>query len=532
MADPKGTYYSPQSPETGWATVLPTQPHRSYANLLARELAGRKKAKDAEEQARQAALSKLKGVDVGKLHHRVYNDALDKFLGEAQNMNQFEIESKVLQLDAAAKATKDVAKIYDEGIKWAENKNNPVKRDMLRQKWASDFSNPSLETAAQWAETPPQITSFLNEEGGSQYIDANRAVKMVVKDNFAGFASDKSEWTRSGWENSPLGYKVADLTTLQTKVQAFSKYDKETGEVVMKDGTELMKDGILAPFEQNEFTNIVLEDEARKIVAERKGIKPEEVDPIDINQQDKANALSQILTPYVQGVVSERGMTLAIRPSGGGGGGGTKEQKFQKGFDLWIYQLSQGSPTAARFPAGGRIGQTNEEVVAFNALSDKQVTGVGGTARGGQISVLASPEAVRRNFEGQDWFKGLTAAQKTAIVNDTFTSGSSLVGKANVAYTVVTRTPRPKQAGATDIGATSGAPQYDYRVMVINPETADRATLRLLYDAGYGAGGNVHYDAIVGQSGEKQAGYEYEQAPFQFGEDKPANEPKKNPWQF
>jgi hypothetical protein len=226
----------------------------------------------------------------------------------------------------------------------------------------------------------------------------------------------------------------------------------------------------------------------------------------------------------VQGVVSERGMTLAIRPSGGGGGG--KDEKFERGFDLWVYQLSQGSQTAAKLPAGGKIGQTNEEVLAFDALTStkastfdtvqkgKLQTGTGSSAKG-MISILASPDAVRRNFEAQDWFKGLTPEQKNTIVNDTYSSGSPLVGKAKVVYTLVTRTPKLANQQQAQVGR-AGTQQtgYDYRVVVIDPETTDRSTLRLLYNAGYRAGGNVHYDVYAGKEGEKQAGYQYEQAPW------------------
>lgn len=512
-SDPKGVYYSPTGTETGWATVLPQSPHRSYANLFYKDMAARQKAKDAEDKAKKDALAKLSGVDVGKFHHEVYKKALVDLIDKAPGMDTFELQSNLVKLDAAAKATKDVAKIYDADIKWSEQKDIPLNRGEYQKRYKEYYANPTLESAAQLAESPPDKMFFLNEEGGSKYIDAPRATKMVINDNFKGYALDNTEWTRGNWDKAPIGY-VADINTFQTKVQAFSKYDPKTNEIVIKGTDALQKEGILDTFMSNEYTKKVIDDGALAIVADRKGIKPEQVDPLDVTDEDRATALQGLLRPYVQGVVAERGMSIAIRPSSSGMAAAGKDQRFTEGFNLWVKQLSQGSSTAARFPSGGKLGQTSEEIVMFDPVGLNQtsgqklstpsggpITGVASSV-GGQISILTDAASVRRNFEGQDWFKNLNDTQKQSIVDQTITSSGAIEGKPNVVYTLVTRTPTGSDKG----------PKYDYRVLVFDPEQTDASTLRLLYDAGYAAGGNVHYNVIVGNKGTTQMGNQYEQA--------------------
>lgn len=499
MADPKGTYFSPTTPEQGWATVLPERPHKSYASMLAKELAGRRKLADAEDKAREAALADLNGAKVGRMFHGVYRQEVEQLIENAPKMDGFQLKSEVVKLRGFANATQSVDKVFDENVKWAQQKTVPVKLDEWT-KWHNKFyQNPSREIAEQWAQNPPDKTAFLREDGGSRYIDGNKAVKMVVKDNFDGFAKDVSEWSRSGWEKAPIGY-TADLRTFQTKVQAFSKYDEGTNSVVMKSGDELYNEGILEPFKQNEFTNRLLMDKAKAKIMEEKGV--ESVDDADITDIDLADALAEELMPYVEGVISERGMTLAIRPSGGGGGG-TRVDK-PASLDLYVRQLSQGSPAALNYAIGGKWGETGEVVLGATTM------GRYGGERGSVIS--ADPATVRKNYEQHDWFKALNETQKQQIVKETAAATSGFVGKANVLYTVVIRRPMTQPIVTQPGGTSNQQPRkFEYEVFTINPEKADFSTMARLYEAGRGASG-LHYEEVVGKQGQRQMGYEYEQA--------------------
>lgn len=498
MADPKGTYYSPTTPEQGWATVLPERPHKSYASMLAKDMAGRKKLADAEDKARKAALADLSGTKVGRLFHGVYRQEMDKLIEKAPDMDSFTLTSEVVRMKGFANATKDVDKVFDANVKWAQQKNVPVKLDEWTGWHNKFYENPTREIAEQWAQTPPDKTAFLREDGGSKYVDGNKAVKMVVKDNFDGFAKDVSEWSRSKWDKAPIGY-VADLRTFQTKVQAFSKYDEGTNSIVMKDASELLSDGILEPFKQNEFTNRLLIDKAKTMIMERTGA--ESVDDVDVSDVDLAEALESELLPYVQGVISERGMALAIRPSGGGGGGGKVDRPAS--LELYVRQLSQGSPAALNYAIGGKWGETGDIIFGTSKMGEPSERGA--------AMIITNPVQIRKNYEQQDWFKPLNETQKRSIVQETANGAAFFQSqKARVLYSIVLRTPY-SQPATTGVVTNAQPKKYEYKVIVINPEEADFSTMARLYEAGRGASG-LHYEEVVGKQGQRQLGYEYEQA--------------------
>jgi len=506
MADPKSTYYSPTGTETGLATVVRLRAPRGYAQMAARDLAAQRKQKAAEEQAKLDALTSLKGKDVGRFHKNVYEKELNSLFGRANNLSAFELNREVEQLGIRAGSTMKVEDAYDEDIKWSQTKDLPLKQEVWRADYTERFYlDPSMETANQWAQERPRPTFFLNEDGGSKYVDANKASKIVINDHFNEYINE-TEWERTGWDQAPVGW-VSDLVARNTKVQAFSKVEGD--EIVIKGPEELIQQRVLDPFVENEWTNRVLTDRARELIANEKGIAPEDVASYEISPYYKAVALQEQLVPYVNGVLSERGATIQVRPFVAyDQGRGDKE--YNTGLDLWIRQLSQGSLAAARWPAGGKFGQTNELVVPF---FDDPTTG--GRAPG-SISILASPEEVRKNFQTQDWFRGLTDDQKRAIILQTVAAGRNLGQDAKVLYTFVSR----EEVTEEDPLTGTKTKKYDYNVRVINPEEADRSTLSKIYLAGKRSSG-AHYHVVVGEKGMQQTGDPYEQAPqgpFQFEE--------------
>ena len=211
MADPKGTYFSPTTPETGWATVLPTRPHKSYASLFAKDLAARRKADEAEEKAKRSALSKLRGVDVGKFHHKAWAKELEKFIEESDNKSSTEIEIELLRYEAQSQATRSVAKIYDEDVKWSQRKDVPLKQGLWQQDYTKkNYANPEMETAPDWTENPPNRMWFKDMDyGGAKYVQGEEAMAMVIGRSFDGYAKDDTEWKRTGWSNAPMGNAVA-----------------------------------------------------------------------------------------------------------------------------------------------------------------------------------------------------------------------------------------------------------------------------------------------------------------------------------
>jgi hypothetical protein len=508
VADPKGTYYSPQGSETGWATVIPQRPRSNFFRQMSQYPMAQAKAKAAEEQLKGKALSKLTGNDIGRFHTDVYQKEAESLIENAGNMSLPEIEKAVLKLDVLGQASKIVEKTYDNDIKWANEKNNPVNPDAFTANYVKKYySNPSADTANEWTVNPPDRTFFLKEDGGSANIIAGKAIKNVISQRFDGYLTDQ-QWKRSGWEGAPMGHQVANLLTNTRKVNAFSTVEKNAAgenEIVMKAPQDLIAENILADFMGDPFVARVLMDEAKKKIMADRGLT--EVDDTDVSRLDLAEALQQQLVPYIDGAIKEAGMSIVIRPPGSGGSG--KDQKWQQGFELWLKQLSEGSVAALRFPMGGKIGSSQEEVVAFDAILPMATTQAGVKGPKTYTQIFDSPATVRKAFEGKDWFKALTAAQKEEIVNNTMISGKQAGESATALYTYVTRVPSAKNANQPIIaGQPMPVQGYEYQVRVFDPVT-DRSTLSLLYDSGRGARGNTDYNTIVAGG---QQGYEYQGA--------------------
>lgn len=496
MADPKGTYYSPQGSETGWATVIPQRPRSNFFRQMSQYPMAQAKAKAAEGQLKGKALSKLTGNDIGRFHTEVYQKEAESLIENAGNMSLPEIEKAVLKLDVLGQASKIVEKTYDTDIKWANEKNNPVNPDAFTANYVKKYySNPSADTANEWTVNPPDRTFFLKEDGGSANIIAGKAIKNVVSQRFDGYLTDQ-QWKRSGWEGAPMGHQVANLLTNTRKVNAFSTVEKNAAgenEIVIKAPQDLIAENILADFMGDPFVARVLMDEAKKKIMADRGLT--EVDDTDVSRLDLAEALQQQLVPYIDGAIKEAGMSMVIRPPGSGGSGGGKDEKFQKGFDLWVYQVSQGAPAAVDFPKGGKIG--NAEILAF----DKGVT-----SSTSSMDIYANEASLRKAWSKHSWFNAMSDDQKAMAIDKVIQQSKSTFdpnNKPTALYTLVTRE-------KTESNANSKTPSaYQYNVEVFNPETANRSMLSLLYTAGLKARGNTHYDAVV-QKG--QAGYEFEAA--------------------
>ena len=493
MADPKGTYYSPTSPETGWATVIPQRQRSNFFRQMAQIPMADKKAKMAEDKLKQQQLGKLSGYDIGRFHREAFAKGMSNLVANADKMSLMELNDQIIKYDIWAQSSKSVEKLYDTDVKWAQSKEAPIKTDAWRSAYTEKYyANPSLDTVNKWAEEAPNKTWFLGEDGGSQYVDGGKAIKRVIKNNFNGYLTDQ-QWSRSGWEKAPTGH-VTDLLTIKHKVNAFSTIQKNAAgndEIVVKEPKELIGENILGTFMEDEYMARVLTDRAKEMIMQQKGVT--QVDDDDVTELDLAAALQQELVPYLDGAVSESGMTLAIRPPGQGGGG-AGPQKFSEGFNLWKYQVSQGSKNAWDWVKGSKIGDA--EIVAF----DKGSVGTPTTS----LMVYTNEDKLRQAWANQPWFKQMTSRQKDEAVSKVVANSKNTFdpnNAPNVFLTLVTRTKRTP--GANDPNQSS----YTYDVDVFDPETTTSSLLGLLYTAGRKVHGNQDYDVFV-KSG--QMGYEFE----------------------
>lgn len=488
MAEPKGTYYSPQTPEQGWATVIPQQPRSNFFRTLAQMPMAQIKAKQADEKAKQATLAKLTGADVGRFHHDSYQTEVDRLFKEAPGLSAMELQERVVKLSGLARATKDVAKMYDTDRKWSEGKDVPIKKEEWARAYTEkNYMNPDMNTAAEWSQNPPDKAWFLKEDGGGQFVDQGRAMKRVIRDNFKETLTTQTLET-GGWNKIPIGYEKENLT-FKHKLQAFARVEGD--EIVIKGYEELIKTGVLEAFTSDEYTERLLIDKAKEMQAAAG--KPTGDD--DISQLELGKALEEMLQPYVAGAVQESGVTLTIRPSGGGGGGGS--QKFAKGFDLWVKEWSAGGPAATNYIVGAKT-EAGEVVNLAPAKRDV-------------AAIYTDPAKLRQRLDRESWFRGLNDSQKAEVISGATKSASQSYDPNNPAeiYHVVTfREKLTKSSSSPEGERTSETTGYKYSVQVMNPNRMDRGFLSLLYAGGRKARGNTDFDVVVSGG---QMGYEFEE---------------------
>ena len=181
---------------------------------------------------------------------------------------------------------------------------------------------------------------FLDEEGGSEYINQNEAISDVVKTTFNDFVKEKFQ---SPAFRKRIGLGLFEMTQeqLDTEVKKFAEYDKDTGTIKVKDAQALIDEGVLSVFEQDPFTERIILDRAAEIT----GGEPTE--------EAKAQVLVELLQPFNTGTVVDKTNVKTAREAVD-----FKERSQAKTTEesgKWLESARSGDPEAWDFLKGTKM---------------------------------------------------------------------------------------------------------------------------------------------------------------------------------
>lgn len=307
----------------GLATILDNTGILKQADQMEAR-AARKVLEEQERQKRKEdQAEKLKNAESWRYYTPALSDQykgiLDDLKGE--KIDIFTAQSRLAEYADSARASMQMqAEFKDAQADWA--KNNKVQG---AEQWFIDkyHSDPSLDGLKKAQQQGVNRYGFLDEEGGSQYINTTQAFKDVIDKSLDGWV--EKELSNPGAKSVVArGLMQFKENRQSSKLRSYAEVDPKTGDITVKDIDKLFDAGVVNLFTEDPYTGRILEDRALALqsAVEKAGQK------ISI-EEAKGVALREILKPYgSQGKVTNENvvqMRNFSSPSASGSGGGSRE---------------------------------------------------------------------------------------------------------------------------------------------------------------------------------------------------------------
>jgi hypothetical protein len=332
-SDPKGIYFGGGS--SGLATILNSnQTAQTQQRLDAqarRKIADQVKIKEQKDKR----ADELKQADIWRMYQPALQQEFQSIVDDVKNdkIDLFEMRTRLADYAGKAKSSLDLKGEFDQTVQDYE-KNKKVLTGPASEYYLEKFhANPTSDNLKKISTEPLNRYSFLEEEGGSKFVNKTEAFRDVVEKSLG-------DWVENTIKNDQAKGKVVARGLLQfaestdfSKVKSFSDVDPKTGKIKVKNVDQLIESGVVDLFEQDAYTNRVLEDRTNEIIGDS------EVTPED-RQRVKSQVLREILEPYgATGVVkSEDTKTFrnySVKDSGGSGSGGGDDTEARRIYDVF-----------------------------------------------------------------------------------------------------------------------------------------------------------------------------------------------------
>jgi len=332
MADNKGIYFG--GGNRGLATILDSgETERTRARLSMDEQ--RKVAQQvADKERRDKQAEQLKNFDAW----RVYQPALQKKYDDIANrLKKGELDPFTLrqELNSYAGQAQASMQLQDE---WKQasadfEKNKKVlggAADWYIQRYHGD---PSVDNLTKISSSPLNRYGFLDEKGGSKYVNTTEAFNDVIEKGLAGWVENETAKAIGSGKTVARGLMQFQTQNDLSKLKSFTQVDPKTGQIYVKDADQLIDSGVLDLFEQDAYANRVLEDRTDEIIG------TSEVSPED-RQRVKTQVLRQMLQPYgAQGQYKSESKkdfrSFSVPQPTGGGNGSDDKDKAQRIYDVF-----------------------------------------------------------------------------------------------------------------------------------------------------------------------------------------------------
>ncbi len=331
MAEPKGIYFG--GGNRGLASILDSNADeigRYVGTERQRKLQDEVRAK--QEQDKRA--EQLKNFDSWRYYSPALQEQYNAIAEDLKNgkIDNFELKSRLNDYATQAQASMQLKTEYDDAAKDFE-KNKKVLGGAASEWYLNSYhANPTVDNLKKISASPLNRYGFLDEKGGSKYVNPTEAFRDVVENSLGGWVENEIAQAGKGKVVARGLMEFAESNDI-TKIRSFTEVDPKTGKIKVKDIDKLIDSGVLDLFEQDPYTKRVLEDRTDQVIGDQ------EVDPEE-RQRVKTAVLRDILQPYgstgvVKSTDGKSFRNYSVPSASGGGGGGKDDAEAKRIYDVF-----------------------------------------------------------------------------------------------------------------------------------------------------------------------------------------------------
>lgn len=300
MADAKGIYFG--GGNTGFATILPRETKGGPFDS-AMELGLAKAAKDkakalADEKKKADAAAQIKNFESWRFYTPAIQDKYKEIISYASKDDFDPVVLQGMVSDVASLSQSSMQ--MQEEYKGASGMYKADKRVVGAEDWYINkyHSSPTVDNLRQRQSEPADPLGFLNEQGGSSYINPTEAFKTALDTVAKDWIVKKGDTpaVRARFGNAINAFTKEEF---EAKYKSFAQIDPKTGKVSVQGLDGLINNGFVDAFMADPFTARLLEDKATLIAGDKAP-----------TQEDYAQALQDYLRPIAsQGEYSKQKQT-------------------------------------------------------------------------------------------------------------------------------------------------------------------------------------------------------------------------------
>ena len=290
MADPKGVYFGPNN--TGFATILPDSDKPTVLDY-AIKLEGQK-ARDNQLRQKQAqdGLKDIKNFESWRYYTPAINQRYTDLINDIKKGGIDPVDLK-MRANELANLSNTSMQLQGE-FKAAQGQYKSDKKVSGAEEWYINkyHSNPTTDHLNNLSTQGVDPYKFLDEQGGSQYINSTEAFQDVINTSFKDFVKRKDE-TDPSRKYIGRGLQQVTQEQFESEFRSFAQIDPKTGNIAVKDIDQLIDDGVLSVFLEDPYTKRIIEDAA----AAKSGDGP-------VDDNVRAEVLRDMLAPRTGGKTS------------------------------------------------------------------------------------------------------------------------------------------------------------------------------------------------------------------------------------
>lgn len=331
-SDPKGLVFNGAG--SGLATILDSGETERTRQRLSVEQQRKVQEEVLAKDKKNKQLEGLKPEAVWRYYQPALQKEYQSIVDDLKNekIDPFELKQRVAAYAGRAQTTIQLQDEYKNAAQDFE-KNKKVLGGANDWYLNSFHGDPSISNLEKISSSPLNRYGFLDEKGGSKYVNTTEAFNDVIEKGLAGWVENETAKAIGSGKTVARGLMQFQTQNDLSKLKSFTQVDPKTGQIYVKDADQLIDSGVLDLFEQDGYANRVLEDRTDEIIG------TSEVSPED-RQRVKTQVLRQMLQPYgAQGQYKSESKkdfrSFSVPQPTGGGNGSDDKDKAQRIYDVF-----------------------------------------------------------------------------------------------------------------------------------------------------------------------------------------------------